>query len=43
LAGIQTEAAKTLYGLIHWLESQIAAGKVTKKDIARQPAAASIE
>ena len=43
LAGIQTEAARTLHGLIHWLESQIAAGKVTKKDIARQPAAASIE
>jgi four helix bundle protein len=43
VAGIQTEAAKTLHGLIHWLERQIAAGKITKKDIARQPAAASNE
>lgn len=43
LADIQTEAAKTLYGLIHWLEGQIASGKVTKKDITIQTAAVSKE
>ncbi len=33
LTALQAEAAKTLYGLIRWLERQIAAGKVTKNDL----------
>jgi four helix bundle protein len=43
VAVIQAEAAKTLYGLIHWLEGQIATGKVTKKDIPTKSAAVSKE
>lgn len=35
---LQSEAARTLYGLIHWLEDQIAKGKVSKKDLEQQSA-----
>jgi len=33
LSNLHNEAAKTLQGLIAWLEKQMAAGKVTKKDL----------
>ena len=36
LGEIQVEASKTLTGLIHWAEEQIARGKITKKDLQRQ-------
>jgi four helix bundle protein len=36
LTEIQIEASKTLTGLIHWAEEQIAAGKTTKKDLEKQ-------
>jgi four helix bundle protein len=35
LAASHAEAAKTLAGLVRWAENQIAAGKVTKKDLER--------
>jgi four helix bundle protein len=33
LSTLQVEAARTLQGLIRWLEKQIEAGKVTKQDL----------
>jgi four helix bundle protein len=33
LSTLQAEAARTLQGLIRWLEKQIEAGKVTKQDL----------
>jgi four helix bundle protein len=36
LTALQAEASKTLYGLIRWLERQIAAGKVTKSALAEK-------
>jgi hypothetical protein len=39
LTAMQVEASKTLYGLIHWAEGRIAAGKVTKKDLERERSA----
>jgi four helix bundle protein len=43
LMAVQTEASKTLHGLIHWLEHQIAAGKATKKDLGTRQKARSRE
>ena len=37
LAATQAEAAKTLAGLVHWAENQIASGKVSKKDLEQRP------
>lgn len=33
LSTLQAEAARTLQGLIRWLEKQIETGKVTKQDL----------
>jgi len=33
LSTLQVEAARTLQGLIRWLEKQIEPGKVTKQDL----------
>ncbi len=35
LSAISDEAAKTLQGLIKWLEKQLRAGKLTKDDLKR--------
>jgi four helix bundle protein len=43
LIALQTEASKTLHGLIRWQERQIAAGKATKKDLRAQRKARSRE
>ncbi len=43
LMPVQTEASKTLHGLIGWLERHIAVGKVTKKDLANKSKAKSRE
>ncbi len=43
LTTLQTEASKTLHGLIRWLERQIAAGKVTKNDLTRNAGTKSRE
>jgi four helix bundle protein len=43
LAAVESETSKTLFGLIHWLEKQLATGKTTKKDLSDSKRAGSTE